>query len=76
LSLLALLSQLRTWFFLFSKATKKALLRPVPDQQRMNEGLNKESADGADAELDALAAAVLTAIIEVHAECAVGGALR
>ena len=42
----------------------------------MIEGLNKQSADGADTELEALAVGELIAIIEVHAECEVGGALR
>ena len=53
-------------------ATKKALMRPVVGQERMIEGLNKQSADGADTELAVLAAGALIAIIEVHAECAVG----
>jgi len=48
----------------------------MPDQERIIEGLNKQSADGTDTELVALAAAVLIAIIEVHGECVVGGALR
>ena len=42
----------------------------------MNEGLNEVSADGADAELAALDAVELIAIIEVHVERVVGGALR
>jgi hypothetical protein len=55
------------------EGNKKGAVRPgVPDQERMVKGSNKESADGADTELVALAEAVLTATIEVHAECAVG----
>ena len=42
----------------------------------MTEGLNKQSADGADTELVALGVDDLIAINEVHAECVVGGALR
>ncbi|MNH40327.1 hypothetical protein D3C79_1016360 [compost metagenome] len=42
----------------------------------MNEGLNEQPADGADAELVALGEVELTATIEVHEECVVGGALR
>ena len=51
-------------------------MRPVAGQEQMIKGLNKQSADGADTELDALAGVVLKATIEVHAECEVGGALR
>ena len=51
-------------------------MRPVAGQERMIEGLNKQSADGADTELVALDAAALKAITEVQAERVVGGALR
>jgi hypothetical protein len=55
------------------EGNKKGAVRPgVPDQERMDEGLNKESADGADTELAALAEVVLKAITEVHEERAVG----
>ena len=55
------------------EGNKKGAVRPgMPDQERMNEGLNKESADGADTELVALVAVVLSASIEVHGECEVG----
>jgi hypothetical protein len=55
------------------EGNKKGAVRPgVPDQERMDEGLNKESADGADTELAALAVGVLIAISEDHEECAVG----
>ena len=47
-------------------------MRPVAGQERMIEGLNKQSADGADAELVALDVAGLIANIEVHVECVVG----
>ena len=47
-------------------------MRPVAGQERMIEGLNKQSADGADTELAVLAAVALIAIIEAHAECLVG----
>ena len=47
-------------------------MRPVAGQERMIKGLNKQSADGADTELVALAEAVLIAITEVHAECEAG----
>ena len=47
-------------------------MRPVAGQERMIEGLNKQSADGADAELVDLDVAVLTANNEVHEECEVG----
>ncbi|MGX9761799.1 hypothetical protein [Pseudomonas shahriarae] len=55
------------------EGNKKGAVRPgVPDQERMDEGLNKESADGADTELVVLVVVVLIAIIEVHVECVVG----
>ena len=47
-------------------------MRPVAGQERMIEGLNKQSADGADTELVALGGEDLMAITEVHVECAVG----
>ena len=47
-------------------------MRPVAGQERMIEGLNKQSADGADTELEVLAVEALIAITEVHGECAVG----
>ena len=47
-------------------------MRPVAGQERMIEGLNKQSADGADTELVELGEAALMAIIEVHAERVVG----
>ena len=47
-------------------------MRPVAGQERMIEGLNKQSADGADTELVALGAVALSATIEVHAESEVG----
>src|ERR1700712_5168047 len=56
---------------------KKGAVAPGAGQERMNKGLNEQSADGADAKLVALlAAAALLAIIEVLTECVVGGALR
>ncbi|MNE74297.1 hypothetical protein D3C80_1703680 [compost metagenome] len=58
------------------EGNKKGAAAPDADQERMIEGLNKEPADGADAELVALGAGELIAITEVHEECAVGGALR
>lgn len=47
-------------------------MRPVAGQERMIEGLNKQSADGADTELAVLAVVALSAITEVHEECEVG----
>ena len=47
-------------------------MRPVAGQERMIEGLNKQSADGADTELVVLDVVELTAIIEGQAECGVG----
>ena len=59
------------------EGNKKGAVRPgVPDQERMDEGLNKESADGADTELEELAEVALIAINEVHVESEDGGALR
>ena len=47
-------------------------MRPVAGQERMIEGLNKQSADGADTELVALGVVDLKAINEGHEECVVG----
>ena len=47
-------------------------MRPVADQERMFEGLNKQSADGADTEFDVLTVAGLIATTEEHDECEVG----
>ena len=55
------------------EGNKKGAVRPgVPDQERMDEGLNKESADGADTELAVLGVVGLKATIEVHEESDVG----